>query len=201
MREMTVSYKAYKNDKVLSRCKKTGYNPETKTASLELTEAQYLAYGIQKLIPQEEIARWVETDSSYTVYDVAIYYAQAYLDGDIDRDALCDSPIWCQEIVALMDRETGRTEDLIEAMDAIDAARIAANKINPTTEEAAHYADLKKAYDTLKTYQLALKKRHTIRPTVPFLLAGYNRIPNLDDLNMDQISAAYHLGKQLADNH
>lgn len=201
MREMTVSYKAYKNDKVLSRCKKTGYNPETKTASLELTEAQYLAYGIQKLIPQEEIARWVETDSSYTVYDVAIYYAQAYLDGDMDRDALCDSPIWCQEIVALMDRETGRTEDLVEAMDAIDAARISANKINPTAEEAAHYADLKQAYDTLKTYQLALQKRHTIRPTVPFLLAGYNRIPSLEDLDMDQISAAYHLGKQLADNH
>lgn len=199
MREMTVSYKEYKNDKVLSRCKKTGYNPETKTAYLELTEAQYLAYGIQKMIPQEEIARWVETDSSYTVYDVAIYYAQAYLDGDIDRDALCDSPIWCQEIVALMDRETGRTEDLVEAMAAIDAARIAANKINPTAEEAARYNELKKAYDVLKTYQAALRKRHTVRPTAPFLLAGYNRIPNLDDLDMDQISAAYHLGKQLAE--
>lgn len=201
MREMTVSYKEYKNDKILSRCKKVGYDAETKTAALELTEAQYLAYGIQNLIPQEEVDRWVETDSSYTIYDVAVYYAQAYLDGDIDRDALCDSPAWCQEIVALMDRETGRTEDLVEAMAAIDAARIAANKINPTAEEAAHYADLKKAYDTLKTYQLALKKRHTIRPTVPFLRNGYDRMPNLDDLDMDQIKAAYHLGKQLADNH
>lgn len=197
MREMTVSYKEYKNDKVLSRCKKTGYNPETKTAALELTEAQYLAYGIQKLIPQEEIARWVETDSSYTVYDVAIYYAQAYLDGDIDRDALCDSPIWCQEIVALMDRETGRTEDLVEAMDAIDTARISANKINPTAEEAARYNELKKAYDVLKTYQAALRKRHTVRPTAPFLRNGYDRMPNLDDLDMDQIKAAYRLGKQL----
>lgn len=197
MREMTVSYKEYKNDKVLSRCKKTGYNPETKTASLELTEAQYLAYGIQKMIPQEEIARWVETDSSYTVYDVAVYYAQAYLDGDIDRDALCDSPIWCQEIVALMDRETGRTEDLVEAMDAIDTARISANKINSTAEEAARYNELKKAYDVLKTYQAALRKRHTVRPTAPFLRNGYDRMPNLDDLDMDQIKAAYRLGKQL----
>lgn len=197
MREMTVSYKEYKNDKILSRCKKTGYNPETKTASLELTEAQYLAYGIQKMIPQEEIARWVETDSSYTVYDVAIYYAQAYLDGDIDRDALCDSPIWCQEIVALMDRETGRTEDLVEAMTAIDAARIAANKINSTAEEAARYNELKKAYDVLKTYQAALRKRHTVRPTAPFLRNGYDRMPNLDDLDMNQIKAAYRLGKQL----
>lgn len=205
MREITVSYNTYKNDKILSRCKKVAYDPETKTAALELTEVQYLALGIVNTIPQEEYERWVEDaypDRAFAmasaIYEAATYYAQTYLDGDIDRDALCNAPVWVQQIVAAMDRETGRTEDMVEAMEAIDAARIAANKIAPTAKEAAHYAELKQAYDTLKAYHTALRKQRTICPTNPFLKNSYDRMPNLADLDMDQIKAAYHLGKQLA---
>jgi hypothetical protein len=91
MKDFEVAYRLYKTNEILGHCNtvKGTYNADTKTVVLRMTDAQFLAYHIASEIPAEEIARWEETNNrSIPLYDIATFYAEAYLNDEIDRDAM-----------------------------------------------------------------------------------------------------------------
>lgn len=106
MKDFEVAYRLYKTNEILGHCNtvKGSYNADTKTVVLRMTDAQFLAYHIASVIPAEEIARWEETNNrSIPLYDIATFYAEAYLNDEIDRDAMDGWLDWQKKIVEIMD--------------------------------------------------------------------------------------------------
>lgn len=111
MKKIEVAYRLYKTNEILGHCEtvKGTYNADTKTIVLRMTDDQFLAYHIAGEIPAEAIAEWAEENNRpIPLYDIATFYAEAYLRDEIDRDAIDEWTEWQKKIVAIMDDITNK---------------------------------------------------------------------------------------------